>query len=557
MATEGIGAHRSTSVPYRRIIGPLATRDRHGPDKTVSLLRLVVFRSLLLATFASNVGGWMEDVGETWLMTSLHGTPLMVALVQTSASLPVFLFALPAGTLADIIDRRGLLLVTHVWMLLVAALLGVLTITEHIGASGLLTCTFAMGIGSALAGPAWQAVVADVVPQGDLPRATTLDGVAFNVGRVAGPALGGLIVARAGPGPTFLLNALSFVSVLAALLRWKRRHHPSVLPAERVWTGMRTGLRYVRDAPTLRALLIRTFTTLFFASALWALLPSFVNRALRGTPSQYGTLLAALGAGAVASAALVSRWRDRFGSDAVIMPAVLLLGAAIGGLALAPSLAWSALATFVAGSAWLTIVSTSTAAAQKSSAEWVRARALAVYILVSEGAMAGGSVLWGWLATRTSVRLAIGAAGMGVAASVGVAFARRLRDLDRIDRSPTEPYPIPDAPSGTDRDKTPVVVEVEYHVAAGNRAAFREALGALGRGRRRTGAAMWIMTEDSQDPSRFVELFFLESWNEHHRQHGRWTKHDEKVWHQVRSLVMPGTEPKVAHLLGLSSATVT
>ncbi len=522
----------------------------------MSLLRLAVFRSLLVATFVSNVGSWMEDVGETWLMTSLHGTPLMVALVQSSASLPVFLFALPAGTLADIIDRRRMLLATHVWMLLVAALLGVLTLTQHIGALGLLACTFAMGIGSALVGPAWQAVIADVVPRRDLPRATMLNGVAFNVGRVAGPALGGLIVARAGPGPTFLLNALSFVSVLVALLRWKRRHHPSVLPAERVWTGMRTGLRYVRDAPTLRALLVRTFTTLFFASALWALLPSFVNRALGGTPSQYGILLAALGAGAVASAALVSRWRDRFGSDAVIMPAMLLLGAAIGGLALAPSLAWAALATFVAGSVWLTIVSTSTAAAQKSSAEWVRARALAVYILVSEGAMAGGSVLWGWLATRTSVRLALGAAGVGVAASVVVAFARRLHDLDRIDRSPTELYPIPEAPSGIDRERTPVVVEVEYRVAAENHAAFRKAMGALGRSRRRTGAAMWIMTEDSQDPSRFVELFFLESWNEHHRQHGRWTKHDEKVWHHVRSLVMPGTEPKVSHLLGLGSATV-
>lgn len=273
----------------------------------MSLLRLAVFRSLLLATFVSNVGGWMEDVGETWLMTSLHGTPLMVALVQSSASLPVFLFALPAGTLADIIDRRRMLLATHVWMLLVAALLGVLTITQHIGALGLLACTFAMGIGSALAGPAWQAVIADVVPRHDLPRATMLNGVAFNVGRVAGPALGGLIVARAGPGPTFLLNALSFVAVLVALLRWKRRHRPSVLPSERVWTGMRSGLRYVRDAPTLRALLIRTFTTLFFASALWALLPSFVNRALGGPPSQYSSPNRSLGAQVTAAL-----WRSVF-----------------------------------------------------------------------------------------------------------------------------------------------------------------------------------------------------------------------------------------------------
>ena len=200
-----------------------------------------MFRALFIATLVSNVGGSMEDVGETWLMTSLGGTPLMVALVQSSASLPVLMLALPAGALADILDRRRLLIATQAWMTGVAALLGVLSLGKHVGPWGLLACTFAMGVGSAVDAPAWQAVIADVVPQSDVPRATVANEVGFNASRIAGPALGGLVVAWAGPGATFLINALTFVGVLVVLVRWQRRREPSTLPAERVWVGVRTG----------------------------------------------------------------------------------------------------------------------------------------------------------------------------------------------------------------------------------------------------------------------------------------------------------------------------
>lgn len=519
-----------------------------------SLFRIQIFRALFLATLVSNVGGWMEDVGETWLMTSLGGTPLMIALVQGSSSLPVVLLALPAGALADIVDRRRLLVVTQAWMAAVAVLLGVLTLGKHVGSWGLLACTFAMGIGSAVDGAAWQAVVADVVPRPDVPRATVINEVGFNVARVAGPALGGVVVAWAGPGATFLLNALSFVAVLSVLLRWKRPRGPSLLPAERLWVGVRTGMRYVREAVALRVLLLRTFTVMLFASALWVLLPSFVSRTLVGTAADYGLLLAALGTGAVAGAAPVSRAGERFGVDGVLIPATLLLAAGIGGLALAPSLGWAALATLVAGAAWLGLLSTATAAVQRSSAEWVRARALALYLLVTESAMLIGSIGWGWLATHTSVRLALAVAAGGVFASVVVAIVLRLRDVDRIDRSPTAIYPLPEAPAGLDLERTPILVQIEYRVDEAQRPAFRKAVEAVGRSRKRTGAAFWMLTEDSQDASRFVESFFLESWNEHHRQHGRWTKHDQQVWLHARSLVAAGSEPRVSHLVQASSA---
>jgi MFS family permease len=527
----------------------LVDPDNQEAGKIGSPLAREIFRALLLASLISNVGDWMEDVGETWLMTSLHGTPLMVALVQSSASLPVFLVALPAGALADIVDRRRLLLVTQCWTGMVAALLGGLTLTHHIGAWGLLACTSAMGIGSAVGSPAWQAVMSDVVPRRELPRAMMLNGVAFNIARIGGPALGGLVVARAGPGATFVLNALTFVVVAVALVRWKRAPRATLLPAERLWSGVRTGLRYVREAPTLQTILVRTFAVLVSASALWALLPSLVNRTLGGSPYDYGFLLTALGAGAVASSALVARVRERYGADAVLIPATLLLAAALGGLSVASSVPWAACATFVSGGAWLAVLSISSAAVQKSSAEWVRARALAVYLLATEGAMAIGSIAWGWLATRTSIRLSLGIAAGGIAASSIVAIVRRLHNLDVIDRSPGAKHPLADAPKGVDRESTPTVVEVEYRVAASQRGEFREALETLGRSRRRTGAALWMLTEDSEDASRFVELFVVESWNEHHRQHERWTKADEETWARVHSLLAPGTEPKISHLL--------
>jgi MFS family permease len=498
----------------------------------------------------------MEDVGETWLMMSLGGTPFMVALVQASASLPAVIFALPAGALADIVDRRSLLVATQAWMAAVAALLGVLTLGKHVGPWGLLACTFAMGVGSALDAPAYQAVVGEVAPRQDVPRAVVINELGLNVARIAGPALGGVVVASVGAGATFLLNALTFLGVLGVLLRWRRHRTPSLLPTERLWAGVRAGLRYVRDASTLRQLLLRTFAVLLSGSALWALLPSFVSRELAGGPAEYGSLLAALGMGAVTAAVPVSRARERFGIDAVLIPATLMLAGGIGGLAASRSLATAALSTFVAGAAWLALLATSMAGVQQASAEWVRARALAAFLLISEGALLLGSIAWGWLATRTSIRLSLGAAAAGALVSTVVSIPGRLRDIDRLDRSPAEFYPIPSAPAGLDLDFTPIVVEIVYAVDAGRRAAFLAAMEAVGRSRRRTGAALWMLTEESEDPSKIVEWFVLESWNEHHRQHGRWTKNDEQMWKYARSLVAAGTEPRVSHLVQIAGRSL-
>src|SRR5262245_59367855 len=271
-----------------------------------------IFRALWIATVASNIGTWMQDVGESWLMVSLTTSPMLVALVETAGSLPIVLLALPAGALADVVDRRRLLLVTQSWMLVSAAVLGVVTLTGMATPWLLLSLTFTLGLGTAMNGPAFQAILPELVPGHEIPSAVTLTGVAVNVSRAVGPALGGQLVAAAGSGVVFLLNAVSFLGVMGVIYRWQRTpQQKSTLPPEHIFGAMRAGLRYVRHAPELLAALIRTAAFILCASALWALLPLQARHALGLGSFGYGILLGCIGAGAVTGAAFLPRVRQK------------------------------------------------------------------------------------------------------------------------------------------------------------------------------------------------------------------------------------------------------
>src|SRR2546425_10448377 len=261
------------------------------PTSAWSPLRYPVFRALWIASLVSNIGTWMQNVGGVWLMSSLSPSPFLVALMQTATSLPVFLVGLPAGALADIVDRRRLLLFTQGLMLVAAGLLSAATIADAIDASGLLALTFILGLGTALNTPTWQAIMPDLVPRHDLPAAVALNGVTINVGRAAGPALGGAIVAASGPGAVFLLNALSFIGVLVVVYRWPAKTVESVLPAERLLGATRAGLRYVGHAPELQAVLVRAAVFIAAASALWGLLAGLVRHELGVGAAGCGLLL--------------------------------------------------------------------------------------------------------------------------------------------------------------------------------------------------------------------------------------------------------------------------
>src|SRR5262245_25939356 len=291
-------------------------------------LREPLFRALWIAAVASNVGGLMEDVGEAWLMTSLTTSTLLVALIETAGSLPVLLLSVPSGAFADLIDRRRLLLITQIWMLTIAATLGVLTIAGLTTPSLLLILAFALGLGAAVNAPAWQAITPELVTRTDLPAAVTLGSVAFNVARAVGPALGGLLVAAFGPGPVFLLNAISFLGVIVVLYRWRRAVEKSNLPPEHVLGALRAGFRYVRHTSTIQAVLVRAATFILCASALWALLPVVARRGLGLNAAGYGVLLGCIGLGGVTGASLLPVLRQKFSTNAVVIAATLIFASA-------------------------------------------------------------------------------------------------------------------------------------------------------------------------------------------------------------------------------------
>src|SRR3989442_1325656 len=328
------------------------------PSSAWSPLAHPVFRALWLASCVSNVGTWMHDTSAAWLMTGLAPSPLMVSLMQTATSLPFFLLALPAGALADIVDRRRLLLVTQAWMLVAAAALGVCTVLGRTGPWLLLSLTFCMGLGNALNAPAWQATTPDLVPREELAGAVALGGISVNVARALGPALGGLLVAALGAGWVFLLNAASFLRVVLVLARWHREVSRSRLPPEDVPGAMRAGVRYVRHSAPFRAVLARTAAFVVPASALWALLPLFARRGLELSATGYGLLLGCLGAGAIVGAAFLPRVHERLTSDRLVLAGTAVFAAvsAVVALARVPLIAGGGL--FIGGVAWMGAMST-------------------------------------------------------------------------------------------------------------------------------------------------------------------------------------------------------
>ena len=510
-----------------------------------------LFRALWIASLVSNVGTWMQDIGEAWLMTSLTPSPALVSLLRAAEFGAIFLLALPAGALADVLDRRRLLLSTQLWMLTVAGLLGAATLAGRATPGLLILAGFGLGVGSALTAPAWQAVIPEVVPRSELAPAITLNGVGFNIARAVGPAAGGALVAAIGPGAVFVLNAVSFLAVLLVLWRWKRPGEKSVLPAERVAAAIRTGVRYVRWAPQLHGVLIQAFSFLFSAIAVFALLPVLARHEMHLSAFGFGSLVGCFGAGAVAAAAVLPWIRARFSSAAIITTLSLAYAAGLAVAGTARAFPLVAAAMFLCGIAWLTNLSSFQVITQTSVPQWVRGRALAVYLLTTSGAMTTGASVWGFVATHAGITAAFVAAA-GVLAAAMLAAARRFplaAGSEELVEAAESPWPMPEVPAGLDTTRGPVLVSVEYRVQPGREEEFREAMEAVAPGRRRSGAFRWGLFQDTSDPTRFVEHFLVESWAEHLRQHGRGTQADRAAETRAREFLVPGTRASVTHAL--------
>jgi MFS family permease len=423
-----------------------------------SPLRRPLFRRLWIADVASNIGTWMHDSAAAWLMTLLNPSPLMVSLVQAATTLPLFLLALPAGALADIFDRRRILLIAQVWWFLMTALLGVLTITGVIQPWMLLVVTLAIGTGSAIDLPAWQAVIPETVPRDELPAAIGLGSVAINIARAIGPALAGLIIVVAGPGPVFFINALSVLGVFYVLWRWRRQPSAAVLPAERLVSAMRAGVRYVRHAPALRNVIVRTPAFVAFASALWALLPVVVKTSLGRGAVSYGVLVGSLGVGGLIGAALLPAWRKRWSTDVITTAATAVFALGCAALAWVGNFVVLSVAMVIAGVGWLTTVSSLLLAAQRGAAGWVRGRALAISTLTLFGSLALGAVLWGIVANRVGVAWALTAAAGGMVLGLALVPRFRIAAAEALDLEPSRNWPDPVIAEELADDAGPVLV---------------------------------------------------------------------------------------------------
>jgi MFS family permease len=486
-----------------------------------------MFRNLLIADLVSDIGTFMQGVGAAWLMVSQGAGPLLVALTQTASALPFFVLALPAGALGDIFDRRKLILTTEVWMVSVAAAIAALTLLHWITPWMLLLLTVALSIGDALEAPTWRAILPEVVPREDLLPAIALNGIEFNLARAIGPALGGFLIAVAGVGTAFTLNALSFLAVLWVIVRWKRPARRRGLPPETLSGATRAALRYTRNTPELLTVLGRIAVIMFFASPFWALLPTVAHQ-LRESATLYGLLLAIFGGGAMLGALVLQRARSLFSVDAVLAMGTTIFAAALWATATFRSILPLCVAIAFGGAAWTVVMSLMSTVMQSVAPDWVRARVAAIFMLVYMGAWAGGSAFWGYVAGHRGTHFSFVVAAIGTAVSPVLILISRLPNTVP-DLGAWDHWPKPMLVDEAELDQGPVLVTVEYEIEAKDSDEFLAALEELSRVRRRDGASRWGIYYDTEHPTRYLETFIVESWAEHLRQHTRLTLADREV----------------------------
>ena len=500
-------------------------------------LRHPVFRMLWTANVVTALGTWMQNTGAGWLMTSLSPDAISVSLVQAATIVPTFLLALPAGALADTVDRRTYLIGCQIWTMLAASVLAGLTYAHMIDASGLIALTFAIGVGSAMYQPAWGATVPEVVPRPDLVQAIALNGIGFNLARAVGPALGGILVLFGGPALAFMLYAVSFLASIAALILWRRRQQRSSLPREHLVAAMRAGMQFVRHTPAMRAAMMRAIAYFLPSAAPWALLPLIVREQLGLGAGSFGLLLGLMGVGGVTAGMLMPRLRGRVGRGTTVLGASMFSCAGMACIAATHHWAPAALGMVLFGIGWVASASTSQAAAQLVAPAWVRARALAIYQLAFNGALAFGSLMWGWLGQMLGLQEA-----MLIAAALGFVLAVIVRGYS-LDTPPgavlqAAPLPLPEevAPElalQLPQSRGRILETMRYRVAPSDRGVFLAAMAEVQHVRGRSGAMEWRLYEDVAHPEGWMEVWSMQNWTDHLREAIRLSDDDKQALSRV------------------------
>lgn len=515
----------------------------------LSPLRYPVFRAVWLAATLANLGALIQSVGAAWLMISIAESADMVALVQASTALPIMLLALAAGALADNRDRRLVMLGTQLFMLTVSAGLAICTWAGLITPWLLLTFTFLIGCGSAFNAPAWQASVGDMVPRAELPGAVALNSLSFNLARSVGPAIGGAIVAAAGAAAAFVVNAASYAALIAVLARWRPIRAPRVLPRESLGVAMAAGVRYVSMSPAIRTVLLRGALFGAGASGLMALMPLVARNVLGGGPLTYGLLLGAFGAGAVMGAIGAAALRRAHSTENIVRAACLGFAAAAAVAGASTSLAATMPAMLLAGAGWVLALATFNVTVQLSAPRWVVARALALYQMAAFGGLAAGSWLWGVVAERESVLLALLACAAVLIGCAAFGLLKPLVQSEAVDLDPLRQWQAPETAVPVDHRTGPVVITIEYVIRQDDQLRFLAAMSERRRIRRRDGALNWRLLRDLADPEVWIERYETPTWLDYVRLNNRLTRHDAVIPESLRALHRGPGAPRVRRMI--------
>ena len=513
-------------------------------------LRVGVFRALWLAVLVSNVATWMQTVGAQWLLVSQPHAPILVALVQTADYLPDVAFGLVGGVLADTFDRRRLLMAVQGFLVIVGVALAALTLAGEMPPALLLTFTFLIGCGSVLVLPAYQSLVPDLVPRAQLHSASALSSISINLARAVGPAIAGVIIARAGVGAVFALNTLMYLLYLAVLVAWRPPASRTSKSRERFISALRAGGRYVRYAPVVRRILLRSTLFLVPASALWALLPLIASRRLGLGADGYGLLLGALGVGAIGGAFVLSRARATLSINALLAASGIVYAVALAVVVLVSNEIVTLVILLPAGVAWVAFLSTINAELQLFLPAWVRARGLSVYQMVLFGAQGFGALAWGAIADPVGIVPTFLIAAAVMIAGVATMRLWPIIDTSGMDRRTVQYWADPRLALEADPEDGPVVVRTVYAVVSEKEEAFLRAMARVRLSRLRTGATRWGLFRNSETPQQFVELFTVPSWEEHLRQHSdRLTGTDQQYEEEAEAFSVSPVE--TSHLIAV------
>lgn len=521
------------------------------PDRISPLapFRHETFRTIWIANLSSNFGSLIQAVGAAWMMTTISSSVDMVALVQASTALPIMLFSLVSGALADNFNRRAVMIVAQTFMVVISVLLTVFAYLGLITPWLLLAFTFLLGCGTALNNPSWQASVGDMVPRDDLPGAVALNSMGFNITRSVGPAVGGVIVAAAGAAAAFAVNAVSYFPIIFALMRWQPKYPPNTLPRETMGRAISAGLRYVAMSPNIGKVIFRGFIFGFSASAVLALLPLVARDLVGGGPLVYGVMLGSFGIGAIGGALLSARLREFLSSEAIVRIAFAGFAVSSAIAAVSPS-AWPTNAALLAaGACWVLALSLFNVTVQLSTPRWVVGRALSLYQTTTFGGIAAGSWLWGVMAGEYGADKALLASSVIMLAGAAIGLRYALPEFKTLNLDPLNRFSEPLLALDLKPRSGPIVIMIDYIIAEEDVPEFLSVMAERRRVRIRDGAGHWALMRDLENPEVWTESYHTPTWVEYVRHNQRRTHADAEIWDRIRKLHRGEDNPRVHRMV--------